>query len=103
MSVTERDVTVMHAELKADCRRVHKLIVVRKIAAPHRLEEMNHLRLLEKLAALRGSYGFDRCDVRRGQWQPWSHGHVCLGNDPKHSLIDVDSDCQRPATPHKTT
>ena len=63
---------------------------------------MNHLRLLEKLAAWR-SYGFDRYDVYDEQRRPSSYGHVFLGDDPKHSQIDEDSDCRLPPTPQATT
>ena len=47
MRFIERNVTVIYAEVKAICRRIRKLIMVRKIAASHRLGEMDHLRLLE--------------------------------------------------------
>ena len=103
MSFTERDVTVMQSKLKAVCGRVRKLIMVRKSVATYRLEGMNHLRALEQLAAWSRSYGFDLWDVYSRQWRPSSHGRVCLGDDPKHSQIDVDSDCQLPPTPQETT
>ena len=67
MSFTERDVTVVHAELKAVCRCVQKLIMVRKSAASYQQKETNPLRLLEKLTAWKTSYGFNRCDVHDGQ------------------------------------
>ena len=102
MSFTERDVTVLRAELKAVCRRGRKLIMVRKIVATHRQEKMNHLRVLEKCAVWRKN-GLDRCNVHHGQWRPWSHGHVSSRNDPKHSQTNVNSDCRRLPTPRKTT
>ena len=42
---TEYDVTVMHKELAAARERVHKLIMVRKLAASPELEQMRHVRL----------------------------------------------------------
>ena len=53
----------MHAELKAIRKRVRKLIMVGEIAASHRLEEINFLRLREKLAASRINYRFDKIEV----------------------------------------
>ena len=43
MSFTERDVTVVHVELKGVFRRVRKLVMIRKIVATDRQEEINHL------------------------------------------------------------
>ena len=73
--------------------------MVKKTVATHRLKEMNHHLPLEKLAAWKKTCGFDRCDVHDREWQPWSHGHVCSGDAPEHSQIDVDSDSRRPPTP----
>ena len=42
--------------------------MLRKTVATHRLKELRHFRGVEKLATWRRSYGFDRCDVRNGQW-----------------------------------
>ena len=80
----------MHAESKAIRKHVRKLILVREIAASHRLEEINHLRLRKKLAAWRGYYGFDRIGVH-DEWlrQHRSQGTVCLIDDPKHYQINV--------------
>ena len=66
MSFTERNITVMHAELKAVCKCVCKLIMVREVAGSYRLEEMDHLRLRENLEAWRQSYGFDRWNAHDG-------------------------------------
>ena len=104
MSFTECDVRVMLAELRETCRRVRKLSMVWKAVATHRLEKRNHLRLREKLSAWRRSHGSNRCNVYDGQcWRPSSYGHVCLGDDPKHSQIDVDFHSRLSATPEGTT
>ena len=63
---------------------------------------MNHHRLLEKLETWRKSYCFDRCNIYDGQWRPSSHRRVCSGDDPKHSQIDVDSDCRLLPTSQET-
>ena len=63
MNFTKHDVTAMHAELAATRERVHKLILAREIAASYRLDQINHLRLQDKLAAWRRTNGFDRSEV----------------------------------------
>ena len=49
MNFNKHDVTGMHAELDTVPKRVHKLILVREVTASHRLDGMNHLRLLGSL------------------------------------------------------
>ena len=51
MNFTEHNLIAMHAELAAFCEPMHKLILVREIAASHRLDQMHHLRLLKTVAA----------------------------------------------------
>ena len=51
ITFTEQEVTAIHAKLEAIRERVNKLIMTREIAALHKLDEMQHLRLLKKLAA----------------------------------------------------
>ena len=58
----------MLAESREACKRIRTLGMLRKTVATHRLKELRHLRAVEKLAAWRRSNGFDRCDVRDGQW-----------------------------------
>ena len=53
----------MHAKSAAIRERGHKLILVTEIAASHRLDQMRHFRLLEKLTAWRRNNGFDRIDI----------------------------------------
>ena len=53
MNHTEHNGTAMHAELNAVRKQARKLILVTEIVTSHRLDEMNHLRLREKLAAWR--------------------------------------------------
>ena len=103
MRFTERSVTVMHAKVKSVCRYVRKLVMVRRIAASHKLEEMKHFRLPEKLSAWRRGCACSFYDVYDGQWQRWSQGHVGLGAYTKHTQIDVDYGCRRPPTPKRTT
>ena len=102
MSFTKRDETIMHAELTTVYKRVRKLNMVREVAVSDGLEEVNHLRLREKLAARR-SYGYDRIDVQYGRWQRRNQGYVCSGDDPTHFQINVYSDCRRPPTPQEST
>ena len=63
MSFTKHDSIAMHAELTATRERVHKRILVEKIAVSHRLDQMNNFRLLEELAAWKRTNGFDRSEV----------------------------------------
>ena len=42
--------------------------MLRKRVATQRLNELRHLRAIQKLAAWRRSNGFDRCDVHDGKW-----------------------------------
>ena len=42
--------------------------MLKKTVATHRLEELRHLRAVEKLATSNRSYGFDRCVARDEQW-----------------------------------
>ena len=53
----------MHAELAATRESMLKLILVRKVAALLRLEQMHYLRLLEKFSAWRRNNGFNRSEV----------------------------------------
>ena len=63
MAFAEQDVTAMHAELAAFCERVHKVILVRKIPASHRLVQTHHLQLLEKIEAWRRNNESDRSEA----------------------------------------
>ena len=38
-----------------------------------------------------------------GGSEPWIHGHVRSGDNPKHSQINVDSDFRLSPTPQETT
>ena len=73
----------MHAELAATHERVHKLILVRDTAVSHRLEQMHHLLLLEKLTAWRRNDAFDRSEVLTEK-QRRTQGCVYSVNDPEH-------------------
>ena len=48
MKFTEYGVTAMLAELYAVHQHVHELILVRELAAPHKLEQMCRVRMLKK-------------------------------------------------------
>ena len=80
----------MHAELTAIHDRMQKLILVMEIVASHRLDQMNHLRLLENLAAWRRTNGFDRFEVLTER-QHRTQGHV-------YSQMDVYFDPRWPLT-----
>ena len=89
----------MHTELDVFCKHVQKHILVREIATSHRLDEMNHLRLREKLAVWRRTNGFDRIEVQDDR-QHGSEGiYMCSVDDPTHYQIDVCFDPRRPPTP----
>ena len=51
LNFTKHGVITMHAELSATRERVRELFLVKKTAASHGLDQMNHLQLLQKLAA----------------------------------------------------
>ena len=93
--LTEQDITAMHAELAAVRERVHKPIMVREIETSHRLDQMHHLRLLEKLAAWSRNNGFDRSEVL-AERQRRTRGRVFLVDNPKHSEIEVHFEPRRP-------
>ena len=84
----------MHAELKAISKRVRKLILVRDIYAPHRLNEISHHQMREKHATWRRNNGFGRIEVQ-DEWQHRSHGCVCSVDDPKHYRSNVYFDSRR--------
>ena len=67
MNFSKSDIRAMLAESRKGCRRIRKLSIMWKTVATHRLKELRHLRVVEKLAAWR-SNGFDRRDVHNGQW-----------------------------------
>ena len=80
MNFTKHDVSVIIAELTATHECVQELITVREIATFHTLDQINHLWLLEKLAAWRRTNGFDRSKVL-AERQHRSQGHVYLVDD----------------------
>ena len=63
MNFNKHDVITIHADLAAARERVHKLIGVKELDASHKLDEMNHLWLPEKLAVSRKINGFNRIEV----------------------------------------
>ena len=82
----EHDVTTMHAESAAVRERVHKPTLLRERAASHKLEQIRHPRLLEKLATWKRDDDFDRNEIlaemhRRNIWRLYS------GDDPKHFQV----------------
>ena len=84
MKFTECDVSSMIAESREACERLRKLGMLRKTVATHRLKELRHLRAVEKLATWRRSNGFDRCDVRDGQWV-----HSPLPSTPEQTTANM--------------
>ena len=99
ISFTKCDVKAMHAELEAKHKRLLKLILVKEIAVSHRSDEINRLRLREKLTTWRSS-GFDRIEVQ-DERQQRSQGHICSGDDPKHCQTIVYFYPRRPPIPHE--
>ena len=59
MTVDERDITNMIAEVEATSWRLCKTIRVRELAATHRLGQMRYLRMLEEQKAWKREAGFD--------------------------------------------
>ena len=88
MTFTEHDMTTMHADLAAICERVHKLILIRGITAPHRLDQMHHLRLLEKFAVWKINNGIDMSEALADR-QCKTLGRVYLVDDPEHFGLKV--------------
>ena len=68
--------------------RVHKIIMVRELIAFYRLDNMNQLRLQEKLAPWRRSNDFDKTEVM-AERQHRTQGRVCSAEDPEHFGIEV--------------
>ena len=60
----ESEISAMIDESREAYKHLRKLGMIRKTVATHCLEELKHLRAVEKLATWRRSYGFDRCDAR---------------------------------------
>ena len=73
MSVDERDLTNIIAEVEATSWRLRKTIRVRELAATHRLGQMHRLRMLEERKAWKREAGFDyikiaaKMDARRSR------------------------------------
>ena len=57
MKYKEDDVSAMIAESREACKRLHKLYMLWKTVATHRVKELRHLRAVETFATWRGSYG----------------------------------------------
>ena len=87
----------MQLELDAIRKRLHTLIMVREVAGNYRLDEMNHLRLREKLTVWKINNGFDRIEVQ-DERQHRGQGHVCPVDDPNHCQTDVFFYPRRPPT-----
>ena len=50
--------------LRVTCERVGELIRDRELASSHQLEQMRHVRMLEKQAAWKRERGFDRTEIK---------------------------------------
>ena len=83
MNFAKDDVIAIHAELTAARERVHTLMRVWDLTVSHKLDRMNHLRLLEKFAAWRRTNGFDMSEVLT-ETQHRAQGHTCSVDDPEH-------------------
>ena len=73
---TEDDASAMITESREACKCLLKVVMIRKTVATYRLEELRHLRAVEKFATWRRSYGFDRCNARDKQWCHGSLPHT---------------------------
>ena len=62
MTLAERDVRLMIAELAATHGHVHELIRTRELASSYKLEQMRRVRTLEKQASWKREGGFDRIE-----------------------------------------
>ena len=100
MNIIEHDVTAVYIELLVFHERAHKLILVREIAASHRMDKIHHLRLLEKLAAWRKNDGFDRSEVL-AEKQRRIQEHVCSVDGPKHSEVEMQFEPRRSPSPQE--
>ena len=65
---TEDEVSATIAESRKACKRLRKLGMIRKTVATHRLKNLRHLRVVEKLATWRRTYGFDRLEDGDDHW-----------------------------------
>ena len=97
MNFAKHDVIVVNEELTAARERMHKIVVVREIAASHILYQMNNIRLLEKLAAWRRTNGLDINEVL-AERQRMIQGHVCSVDGLGYSQIEVYFDPRRPSS-----
>ena len=85
---TELHERELHAEVALVRERVHKLTLVREIAAFHRSDKMHYLRLQERLAVGKKNNGFDRSEVL-AERQRKIQGRVCSVDDPNNSKIEI--------------
>ena len=92
----------MLAKLDAIRERLHKLVLVREIAASHRLDQMNHLRLQKKLTTWRRNNCCERNETLAVR-QRRTQGRVCSVDNPGHFESKVYFELQRPPSPQEFT
>ena len=63
MTVDERDITKMIAEVEATSWRLRETIRVRELAAMHRLGQMRRSLMLEEQKVRKREFGFDRIET----------------------------------------
>ena len=78
----------MYVEIAAARARRNTLIGAMELAASNMLDQMDHLRLLEKLLARRRTNRFYRSEVLADR-QYRAQEHMCSVDDPKQAQIDV--------------
>ena len=86
MFYPERDVRVVTAALRATRERVCELIRDKELASSHQLEQMRHVRMLEKQAAWKREGSFDRIEiVAEIHEQTLRRLHAGFNSEPLHS------------------
>ena len=100
MNSIKHDIINMHTELAEAHERVHKLIRVWELAESHKLDQMNHLQLLEKLAASRRTNDFHTSEAL-AERQHRTQGYMCSVDYPKHHQIDIYFNPRRSSPPHE--
>ena len=68
MKYSEDEMSAKIAESREARKHLHKLGIIRKTVAAHRLKELRYLHAVEKLATWRKTYGFDRLEDDDDHW-----------------------------------
>ena len=88
MPYPKRDVRLMIAKLKATRGRVRELTLDGELASSHEVEQMQHVRMLEKQAAWKSEAGFDRIDIiAEMHEQTLRPRHAGFDSKPLHTVL----------------